>query len=215
LAINPLNNRASARFIAFSRHVAGLFLLAVRFMTQSDQNTQESAAPDAPAGTPAEAGLEEQLREAQAKAAEHFDAFVRAKAETENIRRRAQEDVSKAHKFGIESFAEALVPVQDSLEMALADTTSDPAKLKEGVQATLRQLRTAFEKNHLKEIAPAAGDKFDPHQHQAISMIPSSLPAQTVVNTLQKGFLIADRVLRPALVTVSNGEAPPAATPNA
>jgi molecular chaperone GrpE len=177
-------------------------------MTEPEQNTQDLAQPDVPAQTPAEPTLEEQLREAKAQAAEHFDAFVRAKAETENIRRRAVEDVSKAHKFGIENFAESLVPVQDSLEMALSDTTSDPAKLKEGVQATLRQLKAAFDKNHLKEIAPAGGDKFDPHQHQAISMIASSFPAQTVVSTLQKGYLIADRVLRPALVTVSNGQAP-------
>jgi molecular chaperone GrpE len=184
-------------------------------MTQPDKNTQELTQPEVPAQTRAEPTLEEQLREAQAKAAEHFDAFVRAKAETENIRRRAQDDVSKAHKFGIESFAESLVPVQDSLEMALADTNSDPARLREGVQATLRQLKTAFEKNHLKEIAPAAGDKFDPHQHQAISMIPSAFPAQTVVSTLQKGYLIADRVLRPALVTVSNGEAPAESPPAA
>jgi molecular chaperone GrpE len=159
--------------------------------------------------------LEAQLAQVQAKVAEYHDAFMRAKAEAENIRRRAAEDVSKAHKFGIESFAESLVPVKDSLEMALADQTADAAKLKEGVQATLRQLHSAFEKNGLKEIAPAPGDKFDPHQHQAISMMASAQPAQTVVNTLQKGYLIAERVLRPALVTVSNGQAAEPAQPAA
>jgi molecular chaperone GrpE len=151
--------------------------------------------------------LDAQLTEAQAKVAEYHDAFMRAKAETENARRRALEDVAKAHKFGIESFAESLVPVKDSLEMALADQTADAVKLQEGVQATLRQLHSAFEKNGLKEIAPAPGDKFDPHHHQAISMIASAQPAQTVVATLQKGYFIAERVLRPALVTVSNGQA--------
>jgi molecular chaperone GrpE len=188
-------------------------------MTQPDSTTPPSTEnPAAPANDVAanEPSLQEQLAQAQAKAAEHFDAFMRAKAEAENIRRRAVEDVSKAHKYGIESFAETLVPVKDSLEMALSDQTSDTAKLKEGVEATLRQLKAAFDKNGLKEIAPAGGDKFDPHQHQAISMIASDLPAQAVVSTLQKGYLIADRVLRPALVTVSNGQAPeqkaPAAT---
>jgi molecular chaperone GrpE len=186
-------------------------------MTQSEQNTQESTQPDMAAqeaALEAQPSLEEQLTQTQAKVAEYHDAFMRAKAETENIRRRAQEDVSKAHKFGIESFAESLVPVKDSLELALADQSADATKLKEGVQATLRQLHNAFEKNGLKEIAPAAGDKFDPHQHQAISMIASAQPAQTVVATLQKGYLIAERVLRPALVTVSNGQAaesPPSA----
>jgi molecular chaperone GrpE len=185
-------------------------------MTHPEPKLQESSAPGTaapPSANPAtdqpepQANLQKELQEAQVKAAEHFDAFVRAKAEAENIRRRAVEDVAKAHKYGTESFAESLVPVKDSLEMALSDQTGDTAKLKEGVEATLRQLKSAFEKNGLKEIAPAAGDKFDPHQHQAISMIASPLPAQTVVATLQKGYLIADRVLRPALVTVSNGQA--------
>lgn len=155
-----------------------------------------------------ESDLNQLLQDAQAKIAEQQDALLRARAEVENIRRRSADEVSKAHKFGIESFADSLLPVKDSLEMALADSSSDAAKLREGVEATLKQLKSAFEKNHLKEVVPAAGDKFDPHMHQGISMVASELPANTVVSTLQKGAMIADRVLRPALVAVSSGQKP-------
>ena len=182
--------------------------------TQNNPTSPEAAAID-PAAVPeldpqasATPDLAAQLAAAQQQAAEHFDALLRARAEMENIRRRASDDVSKAHKFGIENFAESLIPVKDSLEMALTDTSSDPAKLRQGVEATLHQLKVAFEKNHLKEIAPAPGDKFDPHLHQGIAMVASQLPERTVVNIMQKGAMIADRVLRPALVAVSNGEKP-------
>jgi molecular chaperone GrpE len=151
------------------------------------------------------AGLQAQLAAAQAKAEENHDLLLRARADVENARRRAQEDVSKAHKFGIESFAESLVPVKDSLEAALAQPDQTAETLREGVNATLKQLSGAFERHRLAEIAPAPGTRFDPHQHQAISSVPSEQPANTVVQTLQKGYLIADRVLRPALVTVSAG----------
>jgi molecular chaperone GrpE len=114
--------------------------------------------------------------------------------------------VSKARKFGIESFAESLVPVKDSLEAALAQPEQTVETLSEGVQVTLKQLTAAFERNLLKEIAPAQGDKFDPHLHQAISSIPAEQPANTVVQLLQKGYAIADRTLRPALVVVSAGQ---------
>jgi molecular chaperone GrpE len=150
--------------------------------------------------------LRAQLEAAQAKANEHYDQILRTRAEADNVRRRAQEDVSKAHKFGIESFAESLVPVKDSLEAALAQQEQTADALRQGVEATLKQLTSAFERNRLVEIAPAAGEKFDPHQHQAISSVPSEQPANTVVQTLQKGYLIADRVLRPALVVVSAGQ---------
>ena len=148
--------------------------------------------------------LEQQLAVAEEKATENYNQFLRAKAEGENIRRRAQEDIAKAHKFAIESFAEALVPVKDSLEAALADTLSDSAKLKEGVELTLKQLIAAFEKGRVQEINPV-GQKFDPHQHQAVATVPSpeGLAPNHVVTVLQKGYLIADRVLRPALVAVS------------
>lgn len=135
------------------------------------------------------------------------DQLLRAHAEMENVRRRAQDDVAKARKFGIEGFAESLVPVKDSLEAALAQPDQSLESLREGVEVTLRQLTSAFERNHLKAIDPAVGDKFDPNQHQAISSVPADVPANTVAQTLQKGYLIAERVLRPALVMVSSGKA--------
>jgi molecular chaperone GrpE len=165
----------------------------------------DSAAPDlaADAGAAIPASLEQQLAELQARHAEVSDAFLRAKAEVENIRRRAEEDMAKARKFAIESFAESLLPVKDSLEAALAIQNATPEQLLEGVHATLRQLTQALERNKVVAIAPPTGTKFDPHQHQAISVVPAEQEAGTVVAVLQKGYLINDRVLRPALVTVS------------
>jgi molecular chaperone GrpE len=128
---------------------------------------------------------------------------MRAKAEGENIRRRAQEDVAKAHKFAVESFAEAMVPVKDSLEMALKVETPTIESLKEGVEMTLKQLNSAFERNRLIEVMPAAGDKLDPNKHQAVAMVPAEQEANTVVAVLQKGYMIADRLLRPAIVTAA------------
>jgi molecular chaperone GrpE len=171
----------------------------------------ETGAADTPAeGTDSPqdplAELRAQLEAALAKADEHYDQLLRTRAEADNVRRRAQEDVSKAHKFGIESFAESLVPVKDSLEAALSQQEQTAEALRQGVEATLKQLSSAFERNRLVEIAPAAGEKFDPHRHQAISSVPSEQASNTVVQTLQKGYLIADRVLRPALVVVSAGQ---------
>lgn len=163
----------------------------------------EAAPESAAAEQPTEPSLEDKLNAAEAKAAELQDAFLRAKAEAENIRRRAQEDVAKAHKFAIENFAEALVPVKDSLEMALKLDTPSVDSLKEGVEMTLKQLNAAFERNRLMEINPMPGEKLDPMKHQAISMVPAEQEANTVVSVLQKGYLIADRLLRPALVTVA------------
>lgn len=146
------------------------------------------------------------LAEAQAQVVQYHDQLLRAKAEVENVRRRSQEEIAKARKFGTESFAESLVPVKDSLEAALAQADQTAESWREGVEATLKQLNGAFERNLLREVAPAPGDKFDPHAHQAISSIPSDFPEGTVVDMLQKGYTIADRVLRPALVTVSSGQ---------
>ncbi len=171
----------------------------------------EAAAAPVDADLQAElADLRARLEEAQATINEQQEQLLRARADAENARRRAQEDVSKAHKFGIESFAESLVPVKDSLEAALNQTDQTVEALCEGVAVTLRQLTAAFEKNRLKEIVPAQGDKFDPHVHQAISSVPAEQPANTVVQTLQKGYVIANRTLRPALVTVSTGQPEPA-----
>lgn len=147
--------------------------------------------------------LQNELAELKAKSAELADQYLRAQAEVQNARRRAEEEVAKARKFSIESFAESLLPVADSLDAALAIQDATPQQLREGSDATLRQLMSAFERNKLVAIAPAAGDKFDPHQHQAISAVPSDQAPNTVVSLLQKGYAITDRVLRPALVTVS------------
>ena len=135
--------------------------------------------------------------------AELNEAFLRAKAETENTRRRAEEELAKTRKFAVESFAESLLPVKDSLEAAIAIPAATPEQLLEGVHATLRQLATVLERNKVVEINPAPAARFDPHQHQAISVVPAAQEPNTVVAVLQKGYLIADRVLRPALVTVS------------
>jgi molecular chaperone GrpE len=166
--------------------------------------SMEEPAADAAAPTASAAQtLEEQLAASQQLVQELQDAFLRAKAEAENSRRRAQEDITRAHKFAIEGFAEAMVPVKDSLEMALQVETPSVESMKEGVEMTLKQLSAAFEKNRLLEIKPQAGDKLDPMKHQAISVVPADQEPNTVVTTLQKGYLIADRLLRPALVTVA------------
>jgi len=167
----------------------------------SDVNRAAPAAPAAPEvpETPAAAPAPD----FEARLAEMSDAYLRAKAEGENIRRRADEEVSKARKFALEGFADSLLPVKDSLEAALAIPSATPEQLLEGVHATLRQLSSALERNKVLEINPAAGTRFDPHQHQAISVVPAEQEANTVVTVLQKGYLIAERVLRPALVTVA------------
>ena len=139
----------------------------------------------------------------QAKSAEMADQYLRAKADAENARRRAEEEISKARKFAVESFAESLLPVADSLEAGLIIKDATAEQIREGAQATLRQLIAALERNKVIAINPAAGTKFDPHQHQAISVVPSEQEANTVVSVLQKGYSIVERVLRPALVTVA------------
>lgn len=166
---------------------------------------EEPAANDAPAlGAATVVDVERELQQALEKASENYDLYVRAKAETDNIRRRSHEEVAKAHKFAVESFAESLLPVIDSLEKALEAAQAAPDATREGIDLTLKQLRAAFEKNSLKEINPV-GEKFDPHRHQAIAVVPApdGIAAQHVVTVLQKGWTIADRVLRPALVTVA------------
>ena len=169
---------------------------------QAEENqTNQEAAASAPETMPS---LEELLKAAELKAAEHHDAWLRAKAEGENIRRRAQEDVVKAGKFAVEKFAGELLSVKDSLEAALANEKQDAETLKAGVELTLKQLASAFEKSSLNEINPV-GQKFDPHKHQAISQIPGpeGTESNTVLTVLQKGYALHDRVVRPALVVVA------------
>jgi len=170
---------------------------------------EQAAQPEALAGEDLGYELPQMLADAQALAAENRELYLRALAEMENVRRRAQEDVAKAHKYAIESFAESLLSVRDSLEMALKADAPSVESIREGVEATLRLMASVFEKNKLMEIDPA-GQKFDPNRHQAISMVPAGaisppVPANHVVAVLQKGYLINDRVLRPALVTVAQG----------
>lgn len=152
------------------------------------------------------ASLEEALQQAQLQADENRDAWLRAKAETENVRRRAQEDIAKAAKFSIDRFARDLLAVKDSLEAALATETASVESFRSGTELTLKQLVAAFEKSGLSDVNPL-GEKFDPHRHQAISVVESEHEPNTVINVLQKGCLLADRVLRPALVVVAKASA--------
>jgi molecular chaperone GrpE len=157
----------------------------------------EAQRSDALGATVAELGV------LQAKVAELGDQYLRAQAEVQNARRRADDEVSKARKFAVESFAESLLPVTDSLEAGLAIKDATPEQIREGAEATLKQLKSALERHKVLTIDPPAGEKFDPHKHQAISVVPAEQEANTVVAVLQKGYTIADRVLRPALVTVA------------
>ena len=149
--------------------------------------------------------LAELLRDAELKASEHHDAWLRAKAETENVRRRAQDDIAKASKFAADKFAQAILPVKDSLEAALASENATLETLKQGVELTLKQLSAAFNSASVTEVSPV-GEKFDPNKHQAISAIEADGEPNTVINVLQKGYLLNERVIRPALVVVSKAK---------
>ena len=175
-------------------------------MAEAEANAAPQDNSTAEVQTPAELtveSLQAELENLKAKNADLADQFLRAKADTENARRRAEDEIAKARKFAVESFAESLLPVADSLEAGLAIKDATPEQIREGAEATLRQLLSALERNKVVAVNPAAGAKFDPHQHQAISMVPSEQDANTVVTVLQKGYTIAERVLRPALVTVA------------
>jgi len=168
---------------------------------ESKPSEPTAAAPDADTMP----RLDETLRQAELKAAEHHDAWLRARAETENVRRRAQEDIAKASKFAAEKFATAMLPVKDSLEAALASPNQTLESLREGVELTLRQLNAAFQSAGVAEEDPT-GTKFDPNRHQAISVIEAVGEPNTIVNVLQKGYLLHDRVIRPAMVMVSKAK---------
>jgi len=161
----------------------------------------DSAANDARDGE-GSPGLEELLKKAEATAREHQEAWLRAKADSENVRKRAQTDIANAHKYALEGFASELLGVRDSLEAALASQNATPEALRSGVELTLKQLSAAFEKFSVREINPL-GERFDPHRHQGISMVESDAEPNTVVGVLQKGYLLNDRVIRPALVSVA------------
>ena len=161
---------------------------------------------DAEAGQPAKS-LEDLLADAETKLQEQRDAWLRAMADAENARKRAQADVAAAHKYGVERIAESLVPVMDSLQAALATDSADPATLRSGVELTLKQLQAAFEKAGLAEIEPAEKDKFDPHFHQAMTAVEADADPNTVVQVMQKGYRLHDRLVRPALVTVAKARA--------
>jgi molecular chaperone GrpE len=195
-------------------------------MKNPDQNTQVSAEPEhteiAPSDAPAAPGLgagaepaphlASLLKEAEDEAARLKDAWLRAKAEADNIRKQAQNDVAKAHKYAIERFAQELLTVRDALELSLATPNATTDALKDGVELTLKNLKAAFDKERIEEINPA-GEKYDPHRHQAMTLLDSSEPPGTVVQVFQKGYLLNDRVLRPALVAVAKTPEPGSAGP--
>lgn len=181
--------------------------------TEAAQNQEEVKIPgitnDATLQTgdiqQAQPSLEQLLKEAEIKAAEHHDAWIRAKAETENIRKRAQTDVTNAHKYAVENFSTELLNVMDSLEAAMAVENATVENFKNGMELTQKQLISVFERFSIKAIDPK-GEKFDPHQHQAMCMVDSELPANTVVQVMQKGYKLHDRIIRPALVSVSKAK---------
>lgn len=177
---------------------------------ETTQQIEQQAVPantETPAAQPVDKApsLEDMLKESERKAQEHYDAWMYAKAESENIRRRAAEDVSKAQKFAVERFSNEMLAVKDSLEAGMAVQTENIESFKSGMELTLKQLVAVFEKFNIKEINPV-GEKLDPHKHQAIGMLDSDQPANTVVSVMQKGYSLNDRVLRPALVMVAKGK---------
>lgn len=166
-----------------------------------EQNTNENT-PDANNAPDVMPSTEEMLKQLELQSKEHYDAWMYAKAESENIRRRAQEDVSKAQKFAVERFANEMLAVMDSLQAGLVVENSTVESFKSGMELTLKQLNSVFEKFHITELNPI-GEKFDAHKHQAIGMVASEQESNTVVTVMQKGYSLNERVLRPALVMVA------------
>jgi molecular chaperone GrpE len=147
--------------------------------------------------------IEQQLAEAQAQVQTQREAMLRALADAENARKRYQSEAATSQKYAVERFAESLLPVLDSLEAALSNQEASPEALRDGVQLTLRQLSQALEKARVAPISPLAGERFDPHRHQAMAAVEADSEPNTVVAVMQKGYQLHDRVLRPALVTVA------------
>ncbi len=192
----PTENKDSAAAPSAADHLAS-------HMAGMAPAAEAAAAAEPAAALDPLATAQAEVAALQAKVTELQDQYIRGQAEVQNARRRADDEVSKARKFALESFADSLLPVLDSLEAGLAVQTATPEQIREGAEATLRQLKSAMERNKIVAIDPAAGAKFDPAQHQAISVVPAEQEANTVVTVLQKGYLISERVLRPALVTVT------------
>ncbi|MCZ6898554.1 MAG: nucleotide exchange factor GrpE [Betaproteobacteria bacterium] len=180
-------------------------------LTANKTNTEKTSIEDTTTLSTAESAvetmpsLEELLKKAELDAAEHHDAWLRAKADSENIRKRAQIDIANAHKYATENLSTELLTVMDSLEAALAVENATVENFKSGMELTLKQLSTAFDKFNIKVINPN-GEKFDPHQHEAMCTVDSELAPNTVVHVMQKGYTLNDRVIRPALVTVSKAK---------
>jgi molecular chaperone GrpE len=169
----------------------------------AQSTAQATSDPAAAAVTDPLADAQAELANLKAQNADLADQYLRAQAGVQDARRRADDEIAKARKFAVEGFADSLLPVLDSLEAGLAIPNVTIEQIREGSEATLRQLKSALERNKVVEINPPAGTKFDPHHHQAISVVPAEQEANTVVTVLQKGYSIAERVLRPALVTVT------------
>ncbi len=167
-------------------------------MQEQDMQADQPQSKDRP--------LAELLAEAQAKLEQQRDAMMRAVADAENARKRAQTEAAAAQKYALERFAEQLLPVVDSLQAALGSENTSPEALRSGVELTLKQLGVALERASLREIAPAKGERFDPHRHHAVAAVEArGCEPNTVVSLMQKGYMLHDRVLRPALVTVAQG----------
>ena len=173
----------------------------------AEANPQTDPAANEPDAAQPQKSLEELLAEAQAKIEQQREAMLRAVADADNLRKRAQAEASTAQKYALERFAEGLLPVMDSLEAALQ------SKDVSGVELTLRQMKAAMEKQSIAEINPGAGERFDPHRHQAIAAVPAQGDPNSIVSVMQKGYRLHDRVLRPALVTVSKALENDAANP--
>lgn len=149
--------------------------------------------------------IEQLLKEAELRAEEHHDAWLRAKAETENLRKRAQTDIANAHKYAIDKFSAELLPVMDSLEAALAIENATIENFKDGMELTRKQLAAVFEKFNIQMIDPQE-EKFDPHRHQAMCTVESDAAPNTIVQVMQKGYVLHDRVIRPAMVAVAKAK---------
>ncbi len=167
--------------------------------TPQSETPQEQPREQAPAGK----SLEELLAEAQARIEQQREQMMRALADADNARKRAQAEAAALQKYAVERLAESLLPVADSLEAALGAGSASVEALRSGVELTLRQLRGALEKASVSEIAPAPGERFDPHRHQAVAVLEAEAEPNTIVSVMQKGYVLHDRVIRPALVSVA------------